>query len=106
MTKKILSFGALGLLVMTQTGCPSFSTFGLARTLNKGAVQGLVAPGCGGAIAIGNKTGTTVGAGYPLLEGGVRVGVTDHVEVGGRLGFNGITGEGKFALIRSETTDS
>jgi hypothetical protein len=86
------------------TGCASFSTFGLARTLNKGAVQGWVAPGGGGVVAINSKA--SGGVGYPLLEGGVRVGVTDNIELGGRLGFNGITAEGKFGLLRPPTTDS
>jgi hypothetical protein len=86
------------------TGCASFSTFGLARTLNKGAIQGWVAPGGGGVVAINGRT--TGGVGYPLLEGGVRVGVTDNIELGGRLGFNGITAEGKFGLVRPPTTDS
>lgn len=105
----ICSMGLLG----TLSGCASFSTFGLARTLNQGAVQGWVAPGGGGGSATTttpNPNGTsrtqTATLAYPLLEGGVRVGVTDNIELGGKLGFNGITLESKFGLIRSPSMDS
>ena len=83
------------------SGCASTSTMGLARTLNKGAFQGWVAAEGGGIVdpAAG-------GGGYPMVEGGVRVGLTDRAELGARLGFNGIGAEGKFALLRSETTES
>ena len=85
------------------TGCPSVSTFGLARTLNQGAVQGWVAPGGGGAIATSSSggTSTTATAGYPVLEGGVRYGVTDQFELGAMLGFSGVAVDGKIALLRS-----
>jgi len=85
------------------TGCPSVSTFGLARTLNQGAVQGWVAPG-GGASFVSTTSGTstaTATAAYPVLEGGVRYGITDRVELGGRLGFSGVSVDGKFGLVRS-----
>src|SRR5262249_22308083 len=94
----------LSIPLVTLTGCGSFSSFGLARTLNKGAVQGWVAPSGGGAVSINSKTRGAVG--YPLLEGGVRYGVTERVELGGKLGFNGITADGKFGLIRSPAMDS
>ena len=32
--------------------------------------------------------------------------MTDNVELGGKLGFNGITLESKFGLVRSPTMDS
>ncbi len=98
----------LGLIVLAAplTGCASLSTFGLARTLNQGAVQGWVAPEGGGVVAINNTSTSGSGIGYPLLEGGVRYGVTDRVELGGRLGFNGVALEGKFGLLRSPTMES
>lgn len=110
MNKQLLCLmGLLGAL----NGCASFSTFGLARTLNQGAVQGWVAPGAGGGSAsttVANGTGGTTSQSatlaYPLLEGGVRFGVTDNVELGGKLGFNGLTVESKFALVRSPSMDS
>lgn len=98
----------LTLSLVFATGCASTSTMGLARTLNKGAVQGWVAAE-GGGIIVPSTTSTTgggAGTGYPMVEGGVRVGASDHVELGARLGFNGLGLEGKFALVRSPTMDS
>ncbi len=103
---KRLLFGAMALFM--GAGCASTSTMGLARTLNKGAVQGWVGLEGGGIIAAPASTGSTTagaGIGYPMIEGGVRVGASDHVELGARLGFNGIGLEGKFALLRSPTMD-
>lgn len=98
---------------VSSMGCLSASTMGLARTLNKGAVQGWASAAGGGIIASaptastgGVPTTTSTGTGYPMVEGGVRVGVSDHVELGGRLGFNGIGIEGKFGFVRSPTMDS
>jgi hypothetical protein len=106
MNNRTLALGILGFLPL-MTGCPSFSTMGLARTLNQGAVQGWVAPEGAGAIPINRPSGVNAGGiGWPNIEGGVRVGVTDRVELGGRLGFNGIMAEGKFGILRPETTDS
>lgn len=106
MNNRLLALGILAFLPL-MTGCPSFSTMGLARTLNQGAIQGWVAPEGAGAIPINRPAGvTTGGIGWPNIEGGVRVGVTDRVELGGRLGFNGIMAEGKFGILRPETTDS
>jgi hypothetical protein len=103
----------LGLLVLVaSSGCLSTSTMGLARTLNRGKVQGWVAAE-GGGIITANTTASTggvptgvTGTGYPMVEGGIRVGASDHVELGARLGFNGIGLEGKFAFLRSPTMDS
>lgn len=95
------------LVVLLLSGCASVSTMGLARTLNKGAVQGWVAPGGGGVLAIASTPGAAApGIGYPMVEGGVRFGVTDHFELGGKLGFSGIGIEGKIGLIRTPTMDS
>jgi hypothetical protein len=104
MTIRSMLLGALAML----SGCASVSTMGLARTLNKGAVQGWVAPSGGGIVATTGVSPGSVGAGigYPLIEGGVRVGVTDHFELGGKLGFSGIGLEGKGALVRSESMES
>lgn len=97
----------LPLAVLVTSGCASTSTMGLARTLNKGAFQGWVAAEGGGIIAAGASPGSPAsGTGYPMVEGGVRVGASDHVELGARLGFNGLGIEGKFALLRSPTMDT
>lgn len=89
------------------SGCASVSTMGLARTLNKGAAQGWVGPSGGGVIALPASPGGRGGTlGYPLIEGGGRFGITDHFELGGRIGFSGIGLEGKVALVRPPTMDS
>lgn len=76
---------------------------GLARTLNAGKVQGWVAPEGAGVVAV--QGSSSVGVGYPNIEGGVRVGLTDHFELGGKLGLSGITVDGKIGLIRSASMD-
>lgn len=107
MTSRLLwlSMVVMGTLL---SGCASVSTMGLARTLNQGAVQGWVAPEGGGVVAltgVSTASGAT-GVGYPLLEGGIRVGVTDHFELGARLGLSGIGLEGKIGFLRSPTMDT
>lgn len=94
-------------VVLMMSGCASVSTMGLARTLNQRAVQGWVGPSGGGVIALpASPGGTAASLGYPLVEGGVRIGVTDHFELGGKLGFSGIGIEGKVAFVRTPTMDS
>ncbi|MGV3623733.1 MAG: hypothetical protein ACO1OB_23140 [Archangium sp.] len=96
------------LAAMIASGCASTSTMGLARTLNRGAVQGWVAAEGGANVPVtANPSSTTTAAvGYPNLEGGVRFGASDNVELGAKLGFNGFGLEGKFALVRPETMES
>lgn len=88
------------LAAVITSGCASTSTMGLARTLNKGAFQGWVAAEGGGVVSSGS------GVGYPMVEGGIRVGASDRVELGARLGFSGIGAEAKFALLRPQTMES
>lgn len=95
-------------LALIASGCASTSTMGLARTLNRGAVQGWVAAEGGANVPVTTTPGstTTTAVGFPNVEGGVRFGASDHVELGAKLGFNGIGLEGKFALARPETMDN
>lgn len=89
------------------SGCASVSTMGLARTLNKGAAQGWVGPSGGGVIALpASPSGTAQTFGYPLIEGGGRIGITDHFELGGKIGFSGIGAEAKIAFLRPPTMES
>lgn len=99
MTTRLLGTVAVAAMLV---GCASTSTMGLARTLNKGAVQGWVAPSGGAVITTGSGGGV---AAYPMVEGGVRFGITDNIEFGTRLGFSGIAVDGKFALLRPLGTD-
>ncbi|MDP1829105.1 MAG: hypothetical protein Q8L48_37930 [Archangium sp.] len=105
MTSRLLglSMVVMGTLL---SGCASVSTMGLARTLNQGAVQGWVAPEGGGVVAVTGTIAGATGVGYPLLEGGIRVGVTDRFELGARLGLSGVGLEGKIGFLRSPTMDT
>lgn len=93
------------LLGMLLSSCASVSTVGLARTLNKGAVQGWAGPSLIGVVDTRPGVTTPVPT-FPLLEAGVRVGVTDWVELGGKLGLSGVGVEGKVALLRPDSMDS
>lgn len=109
----LLRLGLLLVVALSSMGCPSISTTGLARTLNRGAVQGWASLEGGGILAPvpmastgGVPASTLEGTGYPMVQGGVRFGASDHVELGGRIGLSGIGIEGKFALARSPTMDT
>jgi len=101
--KKLLPLlPALALVLLT--GCPSFSTMGTARTLPKGKSQFFIAPG--GMVLKDFQTdnaGLSESFGLPTVEFGGRYGVTDHVEVGGKVFPIGAELNAKFALIRPET---
>jgi hypothetical protein len=73
---------------------------GLARTLDKGHVQGYITPGIIGAA--GGGTGGVA----PMFEGGIKYGITDNAEIGARLGLSGLSLQGKFSLMRSPTMDT
>ncbi len=80
--------------------CPSVSTMGSARTLQAGALQGFVGPGLYAATSSSSPTVT-----LPQIEGGIRYGVTDRVELGAKFWLLGFNVEGKFALFRPESPD-
>ena len=104
MTRLLSLLPALALLA----GCPSFSTLGTARTLPRGKGQLFVAPG-GMVLQEFQRdpvTGRPESFGMPTVEFGGRYGVTDGVEVGGKLWFVGSELSGKFALARSESADA
>jgi len=104
--KKLLPLlPALALVLLT--GCPSFSTMGTARTLPKGKSQFFIAPG--GMVLKDFQTdnaGLSESFGLPTVEFGGRYGVTDHVEVGGKVWLLGAEIDTKFALLRSEIPES
>lgn len=85
-------------------GCPSFTTMGTARTIEKGKGQFYVAVG---GISLQsfetNTAGETKSIGLPSFELGGRYGVADGVEVGGKVFPVGAELNAKFALIRPET---
>lgn len=85
--------------VIGLTGCPSYSTTGLARPLRKGSMQTVVVP-----EAQGVASGLTLA--WPQTEFGLRYGVTDSFELGFKAWLFGLALEGKFGLLESPTMDS
>jgi hypothetical protein len=85
--------------VVGLTGCPSYSTMGLARPLRKGSMQTVVSP-----EAQGVASGLTVV--WPQTELGVRYGVTDSFELGIKAWLFGLALEGKIGLLESPTMES
>lgn len=75
-------------------GCWSASTMGSARTLPRGKVQGFIAPGV---VGIGGNGTTNV---FPQFEGGIRVGVTDRVELGAKAWLVGFNVDAKIGIVR------
>jgi hypothetical protein len=90
--------------VMVLAGCPSFTTKGTARTIEKGKGQFYVA--LGGISLQDFKTGssgTGESLGLPTFELGGRYGVADGVEMGGKIFPIGAELNAKIALVRPET---
>ncbi|HEY2370190.1 MAG TPA: hypothetical protein VGH87_27530 [Polyangiaceae bacterium] len=67
------------LLLPLITGCYSFSTIGRAHTIGKGHVEAFAAPA---ALVVPAPGGVAV---RPVAEIGARVGVTDNVDLEGRV---------------------
>lgn len=82
--------------VAVLAGCPSVSTTGLARTMNRGSIQGFIAPGFI----------TLEGVTLPQIEAGGRYAVSDRVEIGAKLWLIGAGVDGKFALLRAPSMQS
>ena len=77
------------------SGCYSFSTLGRARTIDKGHFQVFAAPE---AFVVASGSGGNV---RPIAEAGVRYGLTDNIELGGRLTTVGLTLGPRIQLRRS-----
>jgi hypothetical protein len=104
MTRTELAAAAAAVLL---AGCPSFSTMGTARTIPKGSNQFHV--GMGGQQLRDwsiTDTGTLETITIPAFEVGVSHGVSDSVEVGGKVWFLGAEFNSKFQLHRSEAPTS
>lgn len=85
-------------------GCPSFTTMGTARTLEKGKGQFYVALGGTSLQSFEtNSAGNTESIGLPSFELGGRYGVADGVEMGGKIFPVGAELNAKIALVRPET---
>jgi hypothetical protein len=94
------------LAAMILAGCPSFTTMGTARTVPRDVTQTWIAPGfVGMTIDTGGTSGQEAFS-LPQFELGFRRGITDGVELGGRLWLLGAAFESKFQLVRAETENS
>jgi hypothetical protein len=72
------------------TGCASFSSVQTADTLGRGRIQAAVEPGLWGAVS-------TQGPGViPHVDGAVRFGVSDRVDLGVRAGMSFLEFQSKF----------
>ena len=82
-------------------GCPSASLLGTARTMDKGKTQWALELATTGTVFTRTPTsGQPFNIG-PTAELGTRHGLTDRVELGGRLWGSGVQVDGKFALLRT-----
>jgi hypothetical protein len=103
--KKVLPL--LPVLALLLAGCPSFSTMGTARTLPKGKGQFFIAPGATVLQDFQRRDdGSYESFGLPSIEFGGRYGVTDRVELGGKVWMIGMEIDSKFALVRSDSPDA
>ena len=83
-------------------GCPSVSMLGTARTVDKGKTQWALGLATTGTVFTRTPmSGQPFNIG-PTVELAARHGLTDRVELGGRLWGSGVQVDGKFALLRAE----
>ncbi len=78
--------------VVVITGCASFSSVQTADTLGRGQIQAAVEPGLWGAVS---NRGPAV---IPHVDGAVRFGVTDRIDLGVRAGMSFLEFQTKFQL--------
>lgn len=93
--------GALFLAaLLALCGCYSYSTLGRARIIAKGRFQAFAAPE---ALGIASRSGGSI---RPTVEAGLRYGLTDRVELGGKLSVLGVTLGPRVQLLRSREPSS
>jgi hypothetical protein len=85
-------------------GCASFSTMSTARTMPRDQTQIWVAPEFVGMTFDSGTDRQEISV--PQFELGFRRGITDGVELGGKLWLLGAAIESKFQLVRSESEGS
>jgi hypothetical protein len=99
--KRLVAFIPVLALV---SACPSFTTMGTARTIEKGKGQFYVAAGGISLTSFStDSSGNPESIGLPSFELGGRYGVKDGVEVGGKIFPIGAELNAKFAVVRPET---
>ncbi len=87
-------------------GCPSFTTVGSARTIDRGHLQWVTGLG---AMAIRDPVADATEArstqAVPALETGIRYGLRDRLELGAKLWALGVQTDVKVAIVRSRTRE-
>lgn len=96
---------ALGALLLP--GCPSLLATGPARTVPPGETQATIALGAYRTVLVSESTGGVERSGewMPLLDGGVRHGLTDGADLGFRLGLGGMSVGPRLQLVRSASVE-
>lgn len=99
----IVAWGALLLL----PGCPSLLTTGPARTVPRGELQETIALGAYRTVLVSESTAGVERSGewMPLVDAGVRYGLSDGADLGLRLGLGGASVGPHFQLVRSASIE-
>ena len=87
-------------------GCYSFPTMGRARMIERGHVEVWAAPEALIVATPGSATQQAGASERPVVEGGVRYGFTDAVELGARAGTFGIATGPRIQLVRAPDPES
>ncbi|MBI5066695.1 MAG: hypothetical protein HZB56_00535 [Deltaproteobacteria bacterium] len=99
---------ALVLLGLHAAGCPSLHTMGPARTVPVGERQTYLAVGAYRTVLVSSSTAgdERTREWLPLLDAGVRFGLSERADLGMRLGLGGASIGPRFQVARSDTQDS
>lgn len=96
----------LALATFALAGCPSISTMGTARNVPEGTYQYFVAGGYGVLQdTVVDEDGNAESVSAPSLELGIRYGLSDRVEMFGKIFPVGAEVGTKIQVLRSATTD-
>jgi hypothetical protein len=92
----------VAIMLFLAAGCPSFTTVGTARTIDRGRVQWV--SGVSEMVVrnpVGDPSEPTSTQKVPMVETGVRYGLRDNVELGAKIWPIGLQADVKVALRRS-----
>jgi hypothetical protein len=103
---RILTLALTALTALGLAGCPSISTMGTARTIPEGTYQYYAGLGYGALQDFSvDDQARPESVGVPNLELGARYGVSDRVEVGGKLFPVGAEVGAKVQVMRSASLE-
>ena len=87
---------ARALILVVATGCYSFTTLGRARTVDRGHLELLAAPGATGTLGTAGDANLR-----PAIEIGGRYGIAEGADLGLRVSSAGATASARFQLVRA-----